>query len=376
MRRVVAIGTAAALLGLGAGCSRTPLQPGEARLTVNGRALLDGRRFSGTRTLHRGQSVSLATGSALMNLPGDGRLELRPGSTVSLRSEPTLDDGDLLVTASRRPLRVSTGGASADVYGAAHLSRALTVSAASYRGSVTLRSAGRDLVVRAPRQASVAALGVLPPRPAPIAYDPDFLWDRRFLGDAVALGDALTNPVEPFTRSLPRGEGHTPGFFRVLLPGLERQPDFGAGLLDPQRSPGETLVGAVIALAARAGTFSERWRRAFQFRDEGAHWGLVAYDQSVTTADGVVKTLSEALDRAPLDFAAPAAAQGTTTTTTTAPAPRTTSTTTTTVAAAGGGGPSPPSRGPVPPPPTTGTPLDPVVEPLVDTINGLLGALP
>src|SRR5207302_6199860 len=130
-----------------------------------------------------------------------------------------------LVTAGRRPLRVAAGGASADVDGAAHLSRALTVSAASYRGAVTLRSAGRDLVVRAPRQASVAALGVLPARSTPIAYDPDFAWDRRYLAAAVELGDELTNPVEPFTRSLLPGEGHSPGFFRLLLPALERQPE-------------------------------------------------------------------------------------------------------------------------------------------------------
>jgi hypothetical protein len=364
----------AALLGLGAGCSRTPLQPGEARLTVHGRALLDGRRFSGTRTLHRGQSVSLATGSAVMDLPDGAQLELRPGTAVSLRAQPTLDEGDLLVTSGRRPLGVSTGGASVDVDGVARISRALTVSAASYRGVATLRSAGRDLQVHSPRQASMAALGVLPPRPAPIFYDPGSAWDRRFLGDAVALGDSLANPVEPFTRSLPRGEGHSPGFFRVLLPALDRQPEFGAGLLDPQRSPGETLVGAVIALAAKDGSFADRWRRAFQFRGEGAHWGLVAYDQSVTSADGVVKTLSEALDRAPLDFAAPAASAPTTTTTA-APAPRIGSTTTTTVAVGGGSQPPRPS-GPVQPPPSTGTPLDPVVQPLVDTINGLLGALP
>ena len=59
--------------------------------------------------------------------------------------------------------------------------------------------------------------GSLPARSTPIAYDPDFAWDRRYLAAAVELGDELTNPVEPFTRSLPPGEGHSPGFFRILL---------------------------------------------------------------------------------------------------------------------------------------------------------------
>ena len=55
---------------------------------------------------------------------------------------------------------------------------------------------------------------------------PDNPWDRRYLGDAIDLGDELQARSDGFTAQLATGEGHTAGFYRQLMPALENQPDF------------------------------------------------------------------------------------------------------------------------------------------------------
>src|SRR5579864_265941 len=187
--------------------------------------------------------------------------------------------GDMLATAKSTPLTVTAGSADARVRdGAAHLTRALGVTAASYAGDMDVTSAGRDLTVPALRQAGVPGPGLLPATPTPLDYHADNPWDRRYLGDAIDLGDELQARSDGFTAQLASGEGHTAGFYRQLLPALANQPDFTQALLDPNQAPGETLVGAAIAVQGHADSFLDRWRAAFGFRDQGARWGLVALD--------------------------------------------------------------------------------------------------
>ena len=153
--------------------------------------------------------------------------------------------------------------------------------------------------------------------------------------------------------------GHT------VLPALDEEREYNADLLDPARAPGETLVGAAIAVQGRRGTFRDRWAEVFAFRGAGAAWGLVALDQGVSSAP-LLDTIELAIG-APTDSAADTP-PATTTTTAGTGATTTTSTTTTSTSA------PPPGAPPSPDPPSGGL-LEPVVDPVSDLLDGLLDQL-
>lgn len=390
MRRPLAIGLVVGLLAVGAaGCSRDKLRPGEARLDVDGRALVTEQGKSptavgGSRRLHYGDRVKLEQGTAKV-VSGDGRTyDLRCDgdacTEIELSATPTLVSGDLLVATDRGPVMVRTAGSEVEVAGAARVSRSLAVSAAAYRGNVVLRSGGPAFTVPALRQASIPAIGVLPTGAVPVAYDDNDEWDRRYLGSAIAFGRELEARSRAFGPNVRAGEGRTPGFYKQLMPALDQEASFDASLLDAARPAGETLVGAVITVSGKQASFGERWRSVFRFRDEGAAWGLVALDQAVADALGLVRELDLAIGRAPLRFSGPAlvAAPGPSTTPTTLrPGGSRGSTTSTTRSPRGTTTTTQPDGpdGPVPPV-TTDTPGDPLVAPVVDTLNGLLEPSP
>ena len=395
MKRWLALGLVVGVVAGGAACSRDGLRPGEARLTFTGRVLLgeDGKALkpvAGDRRIHDGDRVKVVAGEARIATASGVVYELRE-SDFGLAPSPTLTMGELLVQSPRREVRVQAAGSEVLVRGAARLSRSLALTAGVYEGRAVLRSGGRDFTVRALRQAAVPAIGVLPTAATPVAYDDDDAWDRRFLGAAMAFGRELEARSRAFGPNVAPGEGRTPGFYRLLLPELEDETGFTAALLTPSRPPGETLVGATLAVSGRSGSFAERWRGVFGFRDEGAPWGLVALDQGVSdAADPVLRRLDSAIGRAPLRFSGGTAALGPATTPTTTSGAgggssgggggggggqRPTTTTTTQP------GPTTPTTQPGPtsttttttlPPVTTDTPADPLVEPVVDTLNGLL----
>jgi hypothetical protein len=407
MRRAFAVLSVAGLLAGGAACSKKSLEAGEARLVAAGHVQLseDGkkpRRVSRPERIRFGDVVHVVSGSATITTAEGTRYELRPGE-LQFAATPMLVRGDVLVRTRRKAAEVEAAGSQALVRGTARLSRSLAVSAAVYEGEARLRSGGAPFTVPALRQATIPSIGVMPSAATPIAYDDRDEWDRRYLGAAMAFGRELEARSRAFGPNVARGEGRTPGFYRLLLPELEREAQFGGSLLDPARSAGETLVGATLAVSGTKATFPERWQSIFRFRDEGAAWGLVALDQAVNDVPDLVRRLDAAIGRAPLGFspgraAAPAlpgsgdeagglgsgerargdggdgngdGGDGTTTTrpptTTTTTTPPTTTTTT-------------PKKGPVPPPPPTGTPADdvaqPLVTPVVDTLNGLLTPQP
>ncbi|HMC51764.1 MAG TPA: hypothetical protein VKI64_03310, partial [Acidimicrobiales bacterium] len=245
--------------------------------------------------------MRIVEGSAHLALPGGRALDLRSGSHVRVDDSPELLDGDALATAAARPFTVGLGSAQAVVgpEGAARLSRGLAVTAGAYRRDVVLRSAGLQVEVRALRQATSPALGLVDDQ-IPLRVDPADPWDRRFLGEAIDVGRQLQSLVQPFDASIGAGEGHTPGFFRLALPALEREPGFDASSLDSQRLPGETLIGAAVVVSSRRMSFAERWSATFAFRDQGADWGLVALDRQVENLPGIVDMVDSALGRLPL----------------------------------------------------------------------------
>ncbi|MBV9412228.1 MAG: hypothetical protein JO148_11570, partial [Acidimicrobiia bacterium] len=140
--------------------------------------------------------------------------------------------------------------------------------------------------------------GLVPAAPTPLDYRADNPWDRRYLGDAIDLGDELQARSDGFTFQLASGEGHTAGFYRQLLPDLENEQAFTQALLTPDMSPGDTLIGAAIAVQGKDGSFLDRWQSVFGFHSQGARWGLVALDQHVTR-DPLLSTVDDALGRRP-----------------------------------------------------------------------------
>ena len=190
--------------------------------------------------------------------------------------------GDVLAITGSSDLTVSVGDIGVVVRGAAQVSRGHSIVVSTYTGSADVTVAGQTLTVPALRQAIVPASGPVPPAPTPVVYDAGDTWDLRYLGDAIALGNELDARSQGFSAQVGPTDGRTADFFRRLLDPLAQQPSFTDGSLAGDRPPGETLVGAAIAVEGTMGTFDERWTEVFAFRDQGASWGLVALDQGVT----------------------------------------------------------------------------------------------
>lgn len=378
-----------------AGCSNRQPARGEARLEVDGEAVVE--RISGAQELidgktkvRSGDRVELSKGVGRMVLRDGVRLELRAGlgdsanTMLRMGATPVLEAGDLLVTAPGVASLSAAGTRLVVESGAAQISRVLGMAVATYDGSVHLDSAGLRREVPALREMRVPALGRPPQHPRPLEYRSDDPWDRRFLGEAIELGRTLQALANGYTQNLNAGEGRTPGFFRLVLPGLNDEATFDATLIDVTKPPGETLVGAAIVDLGRRGAFAERWRSVFDFRDQGAEWGLVALDQRVSGTP-LLGAIEQAVGSSPLGFAAPRPGGGTGGSST----------------GGGVGGPGgPPTSGPpttappptttppttTPPPPTTTLPdnpvtpilepvLDPVLGPVTDAVDGLVGGL-
>jgi hypothetical protein len=307
-----------------------------------------------------------------------------------------LDAGDLLVVAGDDDVALEAADTEITVEtGAARVSRDLGVDIGLYAGTATVDSASAVRAVPGLRQLNVPVLG----RPArdlrPIRYDAADPWDRRFLGDAIALGEELQGLADTYSASLEPGAGRTVGFYRQVLPGLDGERGFDQGLLDPPRPPGEVLVGAAIADLADRGSFADRWDAVFGFRDDGAAWGLVALDQGVGRGP-LLRTVEHALEATTFEFTAPAAepappGSSPTTPTGDPASPTTPSGSTPTTSPPGTTAPSTPTTL-LPPPPTTPTlppilpppddeglldpvldGVDPVTEVLEDLLGGILG---
>jgi hypothetical protein len=392
-RFLVATGLALAVL-VPAACSDDGPGEGEARLEVapEGEAVVQraGERTMvvGGSDLQPGDRVQVTEGLARLELSDGVRMELRAGagdadnSVLVMGEVPVLEAGDVLVAAPEA-MTVEAAGTSVEITrGAAQVSRRLGMGVSAYDATVELDSAGLTREVPALRQMQVPALGR--PRPLrPLEYDEQDGWDRRYLGEAIELGERLERLANGYTENLDLdpNEGRTVGFFKIVLPGLDEEPAFDEELLTQigDLPPGETLIGAAISDLGDSGSFDERWRSVFGFREEGAEWGLVALDQDVSGSP-LVGAIEQAIGLSPLSFDAPVAAPPVIAPATRAVEPTTTtarpSSTATTTA--------PPTTTPPDgePPPTTAPPLvpiaptlEPIVEPVTDLLTGLLDGL-
>ena len=386
--------------------------PGDARLRTDGiasltRSGLPPKTVSGTVTLLAGDVVEAVKGTITIDLPDGAQLEGRAGTgdaegtkvRIAASGQPgELMVGELLVTAERG-VDVEAGGnhvrlePGADGPAAARMSRSLAVAAGVYRGTVTVDSAGQRRSVPALRAIDVAVVGRPPAEATPIKLSSEDPWDRRYLGAAIDLGLLLDKLSDGYTRTLRRTDARTVGFYRSLLPALAAEDAFTQALVPPTRDQGEVLVGGAIAALGRKAPFAERWENVFDFRDDGAGWGLIALDQGVSQ-DPLLADLDKAVNGTGFEFAQPAGSRSGGTPTTAPPA--------TTPPQGGQSGPGttrapttspPPTSSPTPttqpllPPPTAPVPVPtiptptvpptgaPPVDDLVDTVNQVVGGL-
>lgn len=340
--------------------------PEQARLEVEGRASVttaDGaiETVAGRATLGFGDVVSMEEGTAVLELADGSTYELRfrgdVGTEITVGAPPTVTAGDALVVAGF-PARVKVDTATLTAQGALRVDAEETV-AAAYAGRTRVAGVGDIDELTGLRRLVLVAGAEL----EPISFDGTDEWDRRFLGEAVAFGDRLEALARGYTNDLPPGGGRTAGFFQAVVPALADEREFNDDLLAVERAPGETLVGAAIAVQGRIGTFRHRWAAVFAFRDAGARWGLVALDQGVSSAP-VLETIELAIGgTATTTVPAPTTSAPTTSTSAPSPDPTTTtqtSTTTTTTTTT-----APPPSGP----------LDLVTDPAQELLDGLLDLL-
>lgn len=383
MRKWVASSALVAVVALGAGC-RSSRAPGSLALTLNGRAELvskSGKKVPLFRSqpIPGGQTVRITSGTGVLQLSDGRQIEMRKGSAIKAGDTPTLVAGDALLVADKSAVTIKASGSTLTVSrGAARVTRHLAVDAATYEGTTSIASAGQRFTIPALRQARLAALGVLPTRANPLDLRRTDAWDRRFLGDAIELSEQLDARSAGLTGQLPPGQGRSAGFATSVLPELHNERGFDAALVDANRAPGETVVGAAIALAGHGGSFTSRWTSLFEFRDEGAAWGLVALDQRVNDVPKLAAAMDAALGRAE-SFTMQAAAPPPvvvepTVPATTTPAPVTQSSPPPTAAPATGGT-GGPTGGSNPPPTTAPNPVVGVVDTVGNVVSGLVNTL-
>lgn len=340
----------------------------EARLSVTGAATVttpDGASevvTDGT-TLGFGDQFVVDEGTASLELAAGQIYEFRAGpvpSHVEVGAPPTLLAGDALISGGF-PAAIRYETATLSAQGAVKVS-AEVPSATAYAGRTRINGAGELAGVDGLRQVVITSSAVQ----EPLTYDPADEWDRRHLGEAIAFGERLEALARGYTGDLQSGT-RGPDFYRTVLPPLADEREFGADLIG-DRPAGETLVGAAIAIQGRSGTFRERWEAIFAFRDQGAAWGLVALGQGVSSAP-VLDTIELAIEGSPLSddppeptttiTAAPPPPTGPEDPTTTAPPPPTTA--------------APGTTAP-PPPPEDGV-LTPVLTPVEQILDDVLGVL-
>ncbi len=336
---VALLGAAALLPSVGGGGPG----PGEARLDVNGTAVVttvEGARRTvrdGRTDVGPGDRVEVTEGTTRFEMADGVRLEgtggraadgtSRPGTTVVMAVDPRLEAGPLLAVGPR-PVEVRAGDHRVTVAptdaadGVARLDRRIGLGVGSYAGAVTVTSAGRTAPLAPLRRIEVAAPGAVGGRPLPLRYDADDAWDRRYLGDALAI-DAQLGPL------LASSEALASTFLDdvVLADAVPGLPS-GVGLRDRLTAlddGGDALVLAAIAVTAGGSDAdaARSWDRAAAFHATGAPWGLVALDRGARS-EQVLAVVRGALDTLDLAAPRPASDEGTGATTGAAPPSTTT----------------------------------------------------
>lgn len=296
---------------------------------------------SGIAQLNLAEGREFELISADVRVASETQLDLRKGSVLAALVGPGAVEVDgVRATTDRSTFRVD---------------RAISMRTGVYTGSVEVRLGSERLRIPRLRQAVIAG-GEIPGTEKPLRIDPQDRWDRRFLQAALDLDLRLAN----FGRGLEAqlGPGSGLDFFNRVLPVGDL--GFLSPFLGNRRS--DVLIGLAIAAEASGGSLrrtSRTFDRAFTLWNDGASWGLIAFELEVTQ-QSLFGRLLDALRRSGIFGAGGAAGPGTLAggpSGASQPAPG---------GSGGGQGPQPsPSPSPSP------SPTDPVQD-LVEEIIGLL----
>ncbi|HZA39047.1 MAG TPA: hypothetical protein VFA00_00310 [Actinomycetota bacterium] len=208
--------------------------------------------------LHSGRAASVATVTRV-RVTGGGSLEVLGGSVLAdSPGHMTLSVGDVTATTNRGVFRVDLFSATAGV--------------AAYTGDAVVASPGQEQVrVRPLFDATVTAGEILSPKPCVV--DVDDPWDRLHLTEVVELDEQLERYADAISGQL--GGGRLRGSYFLSLKGRSAGRAMDGYLESPAYSPADLLIGFSIAdldSRPRARALSE----AFQLRQEGGQWGVIA----------------------------------------------------------------------------------------------------
>jgi hypothetical protein len=233
-------------------------------------------------------------GMAFVEFPGDRAVELAPSTELAI---PAADRSELAHGRAlfHAPDGMTVASGPAQIEGTGEYFRvdryvgALRLGV--YSGSASIE--GWDGRVPSLHQVGVSA-GIVPEPPRPLDLDPRDRWDRRLLGDAMDLGDALTDIARGLASQLrPRAEAVP---LESVLP--QRFPARGAQSELRSVPVADGLVAAMVALqAARADDRSplQVLRDVVRLRQLGAEWSIVVARWALLRS-GVLAALSRITD--------------------------------------------------------------------------------
>ena len=228
----------------------TPLKPGDLITTDKaGSARL---RLAGSRSgsVMNGAKVAVVDSSSLEGRSGSMLMEVEDRTTVSF-------DG-VTAEADEGAFRIDQGFGSSRV--------------GAYSGKVSLSRPGQSTVTINGLFEALLAAGELPSSTKPYRAEPSDPWDRERLATAIRLDQELAELGGGLAAQLDRGSSRPSlGYFG----GLAGQPvPFMRSYL--KRSTAELLIGFTVGENARDMKLSTGVSKAFDLRDEGGQWGIVA----------------------------------------------------------------------------------------------------
>ena len=256
-------------------CRTATPGPGEARARLSADDRLEAappaRAFapvSDGDILTRNTRIRAVAGEPELDLRGGGRVALLPNASVTASQPLFIEKGEVLVS-STRAVDVATAMTEVRVRGITRVAQGLASAVRVYRGTATVSSSGRSLVVESLRQTAIPAPGFVGKRATPTTWRADDVWDTRYLRTVIALTDALEAQGRGFAT---HAHAASAADIAALLPAVDA---VALARAAARHSAGDALVAGAIASAG-----SSPIAGVFGLRDAGAAWGIVAVEQA------------------------------------------------------------------------------------------------
>lgn len=231
----------------------TELRPGDRVRSIDAGSAAQLRLAGARHAFVTGKSALLIEDETTLSVAsGSVKATARDGDAMIL----SLDDIDVTPTTPDATFRLDRG------FGFARTG--------VYSGSVRLSRPGeRSLDVERLFEASTAG-GELPLVTKPYRIDEGDDWDRQHLLEVIELDQNLSATAASLTNQLGRAKP-TVGFFSGLA---GKRVDFIRSFM--KRPTDDLLIGFSVARHAGDLVLSKAFSRAFELRDQGGNWGVVA----------------------------------------------------------------------------------------------------